>query len=137
MAFSIRVRHQDLDVYDDSALPEDIVFMPPPPEGHACYLHIYIVRPLGDYVELKGFVPLCSFGLADNREVLVLGSFHPVSNETNTKIEQWLETAIAAAPEGSLQITDRPRLSVDSTRDDGHRMVWDIMVPHDRLSPAH
>lgn len=135
LAFSIRIRHQDLEKQDDSALPDDIYWVPPPPQGSARHLHVCIIRPTGRVTELdpRIMVPLCGLGLADNRQVLILGSTELVSEETNTQIEQWLDTALGGAPDGSPREADHPRLLVHSTRDDGHRMVWDLAIPTERL----
>ena len=51
-AFSIRVRHQDLEYQDDSALPQDIYWIPPPPEGAARQLHFAILRPTETVIDL-------------------------------------------------------------------------------------
>ncbi|OMC46152.1 hypothetical protein [Mycobacterium sp. IS-1264] len=135
LAFSIRIRHQDLEEHDDSKLPQDIYWVPPPPEGSARYLHVYILRPTGRMIELdpRDMVPLCSFGLADNRQVLILGSTAPVTEETDAQIERWLDTALAGTADGRLQEADHPRLLVHTTRNDGHRMVWDLAIPTERL----
>jgi len=133
-AFSICTRHQDLVAYDtDSQLPADIRWVRPPPEGTARQLHITILRATAPQavLNLPKMVPLCGFGLAEDRLVLVLASTHPLTDETNAKINGWVDAARQHAGEGVVEAAAAPRVFVHSIADDGHRMAWDLIVPRD------
>lgn len=136
-AFSIRIRHQDLAEYDDSQLPDDICWVPAPPEGTERQLHIAILRPRATETvfEMTEMVPLCGFGLVDGRYVLVLGSTHPIPDETNAKINGWIDAGLRAAPEGVVQKAESPRMAVHAIMDDGHRVAWDLAIPPETLKP--
>jgi hypothetical protein len=65
-AFSIRVRRQDLVAYGDGKeLPANIIWLPPPAEGHATIIHVVIARADKVGAEIKGLIPLHAFALAD------------------------------------------------------------------------
>ncbi|WP_156747368.1 hypothetical protein [Mycobacterium sp. E2462] len=137
LAFSIRIRQQDLEEQDDSHLPQEIYWVPPPPEGVAWYLLVCILRQTGRVVELdpREAVPLCGLGLADDRQILVFGRTQPVSDETNAQIDQWIDGFVERNA-SSRRASDRSRLLVHSTAPDGHRMVWDLAIPPQRLRPG-
>ena len=128
-AFSICIRHQDLERHDDSRLPKNILWVPPPPEGKARQLHLAILRPTATMIDLKGMVPLCGFGLTGNRHVLILASTHSVADDVNAKITSWLGEGLRRAPGGVVQQADIPRMVVHSIMDDGHRVAWDLAIP--------
>jgi hypothetical protein len=129
-AFSIRIRHQDLERHDDSLLPKDIYWVPPPPEGAARQVHVAILRPTATVIDLKGMVPLCGFGLADNRHVLTLGSTHTVTDDLNFKIAEWTDEGRRQLLARGVEADESARMAVHSVLDDGHRVAWDLAFRH-------
>lgn len=125
-ALSIRIRHQDLERRDDSQLPKDIYWVPPPAEGKGRQLHVAILRPTATVIDLRGMAPLCGFGLADDRHVLILGSNHDVTDELNSTIEEWTDRGRQHLATKGIEPGESTRMAVHSVLDGGHRVIWDL-----------
>jgi len=133
--FSIWTRHQDVvPMPDDGSLPADLLWIPPPPEGHATGIHVVIARPNSMFVEVKGAVPVPGFTLADGQVVLLVVSRDVVTDEQNRMIEDALAKGIESAPGGAdqarilLQNADSPRMLAWGNGPDGERKAWDVAV---------
>jgi hypothetical protein len=77
-------------------------------------------------IDLKGMVPLCGFGLADNRHVLILGSTHTVTDDLNSKIAEWTDEGRRQLLARGVEADESVRMAVHSVLDDGHRVAWDL-----------
>jgi len=119
---------------DDASLPAHLLWIPPPPEGHATGIHVVIARPRNLFVELKGALPVAAFTLADGQVVLLVESRDVVTDAVNHTIEYALAKVIESAPGGAdqarilLQAAGLPRMLVWGDGPDGERRAWDVAI---------
>ena len=135
IAFSIRVRHQDLVQYDDDdQLPESILWVPSPAQGRGTEIRVMIVRPSAfvnsseTVFEFNGAELLDGFTLADGRYVLLVASTATVADDMNSLIRGWLDATLRQAPEGAVEAARSPRVAVGSVVGHGH-VAWDLAIP--------
>jgi hypothetical protein len=130
--FAICVRLQDLvDYGDGDELPEDIIWVPPRPEGRVAVIHVVIARADRLDSEVKGVYPFGAFSLANGKVVILPVSMQPPLAETQAEIQTMLEQ-LAQIPSAAEKIAmaDAPRATVTTADEDtGDRAVWDIAIP--------
>jgi hypothetical protein len=132
-AFSIRARLLDLvDYGDGSELPDDVIWLPPPPGGHATVIHIVIARPDRLAAEVQGVFPFHAFRLANGKAVLLTVSVQPVIAEAEAEIQSMLQK-ISQHAEAAQKIAraSAPRITASVVdEENGDRGVWDIAIPN-------
>lgn len=132
---SILTPHGNLQDLPDEPANEDVIWLPEPDEGEVAGIHVAIAQPDGGEFPSVGLCPVKAFSLATGGAVVVLWSGRML---TQGEVE-WLETARAEALEhlrasagrdGDLSAEGR-RLGLHSSDENGHRKVWDLVMPSD------
>jgi hypothetical protein len=131
-AFFIQARLQDLvDYGDGSELPENIIWMPPPPQGGKAVVHVLIARPDRLNSEVKGVFPFYAFSLANGTVVLVTYSVQPVLAEEEAELQSMLEQVTSHSRSGEhIAKLSAPRITATVVDEEaGDRGVFDIAIP--------
>lgn len=123
---SIWIRCQDVVATSPGeSLPSDLVWLPPPPEGHAVGVHLVIARPTNQFVKLAG-IPLGGFMLSDGQVLLLVVTQSRITDETDQQIDE----AVANLMRSVSEKFDRGNLRslVRSDSADGEPQFWDVAV---------
>lgn len=126
---SIWVRYQDVAAPAKESLPDDLLWLPTPPEGHATGVHIILGRPTNVYVK-PGGQPIGGFMLADGRVVVLILSKSVINEETNRLVDG----AIEKFRQGESIENDGIsvyRALARTNATDGVAQLWDIAVMPD------
>jgi hypothetical protein len=131
-AFHIRVRRQDLvDYGDGNELPQEIIWMPPPPQDHIAVIHVVIARPDRLDSQVQGVFPFHAFSLANGQVVILTVSMQPVIAEAEAELQSMFEQ-IARDPRSAETVARASAPRVTATvvdEENGDRGVWDLAIP--------
>jgi hypothetical protein len=131
-AFHIRVRLQDLvDYGDGNELPDNIIWLPPPPEDRIAVIHVMIARRDRLDSQVQGVFPFHAFSLTNGKVVILTVSMQPVIAEAEAELQSMLEqiTQYPRAAETVARAT-APRVTATVVdEENGDRGVWDIAIP--------
>jgi hypothetical protein len=97
---------------------------------------VAIVRPDQGVANLKGFIPLGGFTLADRRAVLLGVSREAVTDENNQVVAAALNTTIRLAADSGVDLSsvEAVRGALSCVSPEGDRHVWDVAVIDQRPS---
>jgi hypothetical protein len=130
--FTIRVRHQDLVVYDEPEdVPANAMWVAAPPAGQMVSLHVMLVTPDRGITPTPGLAPIAGFTLCDGRALLLFAGFESVSAELNQSVDSTIKAAHDAIRASGVDVDNvkNPRMTLAGYNDGGHRFVWDAAVP--------
>ena len=140
-------RHQDVVRPPDAEeLPPDMLWIPPPPKGHATAIRVVTAQAKGpkDFVQINGGKPVPMFALQNREVVLLIVSHIAVPDEVNREVDGDIARLIQAIPGGlssaaAALSSHEPgvfRAFACHTVTDGERAIWDVAVNEPRQTVA-